>query len=693
MPTAVEPVVDTDGTGDYTSLASASADDFGATSAALTTNDENVVCTCICTGGTVDTGDVNITGRTTDATRNIKIVMGSGYGHTGKYPSGNKYRMYAQLTISDAYTEVVHLAIADDRVASDPIVAVAANNVTISEMVAEYAGSATEGIIVYVGVVTNCVIKSSLFIGSSENAYGVLADNSNDTTVSSCLATLCAVGFVGGSTGTLLIDNNIAWANGTDYFGTTSGDNNAFSNGTDPGSNGIDISGEAVGDLFTNAVSGDFSLALDLGDLADENVLYRTGTNLYAAGVTTDILGNPRTATINFDVGPFQAVIQSREVTVDPDGTGDYSSQSSLIADVGTGTPASLVAYNETLTINAICTGGSADDAGYAFYNVYTTSATNTIHLFVPELYRHGGKASTVTGNVYRLDITPDAALLLGDDHMTVTGMCTITRPNSGYVSSLYIAATNILVEDHLSICYGTAATVETYGVNIVPSSGREVFLRNVVTHSSGIGGNYGLYLSTGTGATVRAHACTFVSPNLQGVYVRAGNDVVLKNCFIHGSTTYGDVGGANPHTDSTNNAFFHGTAPATGSNWKDYTGYGMASVDTKPGGNLGLLFTDPENGDYSLIISEKIGADLSSDSDLAVVVDIVGTSRAATPNIGAFEQAEALPASPPDDPTEVSRLGTGVRPAKGKGPFKLRDDYVGWAIGQMFDPDRGAGA
>src|SRR6056297_3955847 len=94
----VECIVDTDGTGDYSSLNAAEADNFGATSADLVTNDEWVECDCQCTSGSVDTTAVTIDGFTTAEGNDVKIWCDpdGDYRHEGVWDD-TKYRIIKSL--------------------------------------------------------------------------------------------------------------------------------------------------------------------------------------------------------------------------------------------------------------------------------------------------------------------------------------------------------------------------------------------------------------------------------------------------------------------------------------------------------------------------------------------------------------------------------------------------------------------
>jgi len=88
MATLLSQTVDPGGTGDYTSLFNWEAQnlDLGALN-------KYCICTCICTNGAADTTTCQISGWSVDATRFIKVTVGAGYRHAGKYATGNIYRI------------------------------------------------------------------------------------------------------------------------------------------------------------------------------------------------------------------------------------------------------------------------------------------------------------------------------------------------------------------------------------------------------------------------------------------------------------------------------------------------------------------------------------------------------------------------------------------------------------------------
>lgn len=100
MATTVTKIIDPDnGSGtDYTSLAAWEAGQQGDLTGV---RDEIAVAKCRCTGGTADTTAVTIDGWTTSSTQYIKIWTdpSESYRHSGKWETGNKYRMYADAVL------------------------------------------------------------------------------------------------------------------------------------------------------------------------------------------------------------------------------------------------------------------------------------------------------------------------------------------------------------------------------------------------------------------------------------------------------------------------------------------------------------------------------------------------------------------------------------------------------------------
>ena len=118
MATTVTKVIDPDmGTGyDYDSLYDWEAAQQGDLTGA---RDEIAVAKCRCTGGTADTTEVSIDGWTISTTQFVKIWTDTAesYRHSGKWETGNKYRLIPNvdeafaLDINESYTQIIGLMV------------------------------------------------------------------------------------------------------------------------------------------------------------------------------------------------------------------------------------------------------------------------------------------------------------------------------------------------------------------------------------------------------------------------------------------------------------------------------------------------------------------------------------------------------------------------------------------------------
>jgi hypothetical protein len=109
MATTVTKIIDPDnGSGtDYTSLSAWEAAQQGDLTGV---RDEIAVAKCRCTGGTADTTPhTYIDGWTTDSTRYIKIWTdpSESYRHSGKWETGNKYRLEVGTSLADRYYAIL----------------------------------------------------------------------------------------------------------------------------------------------------------------------------------------------------------------------------------------------------------------------------------------------------------------------------------------------------------------------------------------------------------------------------------------------------------------------------------------------------------------------------------------------------------------------------------------------------------
>lgn len=312
MANLVSCTVDPGGTGDYTSLANAESDYFGAGTANLVTADKYIVCTCICTNGAAD-GGCTIDGLTTDATRNLTIAVDSTYRHSGTFPSGNKFRIVKTtngypLQIADHYVSVVGLAIS-----------------------AEYNGGGQSGIYLnYVGgvVIAYCVIRRLNIAGSSNYGVQMLSDSTikifncviygflrgyYDGSSSQAYSEVYNNTFVGCTYGMYVpesanyrpkLKNNIFYNCGTAARGNYAAGSGY--NATDNESMYYTVSGGATSDRvsqtfsFVDAGANNYALTSSDSGAKDYGVSDPSGSGLFS----DDIVGNSRTAP--WDIGAFE---------------------------------------------------------------------------------------------------------------------------------------------------------------------------------------------------------------------------------------------------------------------------------------------------------------------------------------------------------------------------------------------------
>jgi hypothetical protein len=307
-------VVDTGGTGDYTSLNAAIA----AEQAVLTTTDEQITFKCQSTNGNEDTAQVVVDGYTTDATRYIKIWTdpSESYRHTGKW-GDTKYRINYSLTASgqyafqvkENYTQVIGLQITMTKgvyYGHGVSLLYPANSILFDSNIVK-----GNGYNYYNGIVGadygKSIISNNIsygWLGSGTNGYGFTpgADNSskynyfyNNTSFAN------GRGFMAGANRYSVLINNIAMSNATDYTAYTFGaasDYNASSDTSAPGTTTAK-SKTSYSDYFVDYTNKDFHLK------GNTSSLLSLGGNSLSGIFTNDIDGDTRSA---WDVGADEYV-------------------------------------------------------------------------------------------------------------------------------------------------------------------------------------------------------------------------------------------------------------------------------------------------------------------------------------------------------------------------------------------------
>jgi hypothetical protein len=315
MPNVVTCVVDPGGTGGYTSLFSAEAAFFGATSGDLVSNDENVVVRCICTNSADDTRGFTIQGFTTDATRNIVISAGDGFRHSGVFPSGeNIYRLNVStihcVDVSDDYVELRGLAIKQSQAVDNRHVVISRNEgCVVSDCYLEVEGNGNTGAVAFYTIGTgSSVFKSNIVISDTglDGTY-LLADGSSTEIYNNTFYGWTYA--VASITATAICINNLTFNNTDDYTGSfhPSSDYNATDgSGCGEGSNNVDLSTVSAASIFVDATAKDLHL-LDTGS----NPCVLAGANLYASGVTIDVNGTVQPTSGSYSIGADWGIINA----------------------------------------------------------------------------------------------------------------------------------------------------------------------------------------------------------------------------------------------------------------------------------------------------------------------------------------------------------------------------------------------
>ena len=315
---SISTVVDTGGTGDYTSMGSANADYFGATGYDYVTNQDIVDITLKCTDGNADTSTLDTAGYTTDPTYTVTaITVDPDYRHAGKYPSsGNIYRREPSVQNGTLIRTLTNTVITGLAIKPNRPSLLGYGLLNLSQ------GTVLEGIVVDMtdtGSGSDGIANSSAGSCTARNcfvchlpsgvAYGFTQWSSDTYNVHNCLVSDSAGGgYYEGGTGDMSLKNCVAWDCTLPFFGTFTdteynGDNTVGS-GPGGGTNFIDLTGYTAAEVFTDASNDDYSL------VDTSSPLFDAGTNLYSSGVTVDILGDARQNNDDFDIGPHKLDIE-----------------------------------------------------------------------------------------------------------------------------------------------------------------------------------------------------------------------------------------------------------------------------------------------------------------------------------------------------------------------------------------------
>ncbi len=314
MATERSSIIDPDnGAGtDYTSM-DAFEDAFGgvANSGDCVGQDEWAHGILRCTGGSVDSQVTVFAGWTaTDADHYVLVetVLSEGYRWQGSYPSsGNYYRMDTlgssapSVTVTMGYVRLVGIANRCTAAANQGAFEVETNatDARITDCVAWLAGTAADRYGFYIHnisagtsvLIQNCLAYS--FNGTGGVGFRVLANGTHTTYLQHCSAINCTIGFHASVTPSIAqCMNCMTFDTTTAYDGARFGGcvNNGYDNGSDPGTDGLNLSNVAGTALFEDYNNEDYRIKAD-------SPVSEKGTNLLSYSpyaCTTDYEGEAR---------------------------------------------------------------------------------------------------------------------------------------------------------------------------------------------------------------------------------------------------------------------------------------------------------------------------------------------------------------------------------------------------------------
>ncbi len=378
---------------------------------------------------------------------------------------------------------------------------------------------------------------------------------------------------------------------------------------------------------ITNGVAT-FDVA-QTGNIGVGDVMVVGGVSYYISSKTSTTIWNVVTVT-----GGIPADISSTAVTSIKR---VYTALQSAVAGAPTllGT-SDLVTGNYQL--NFPCYYDSTADTTAVTVGGYTTGVANYIKIYTPNntvteanvSQRHGGKWDE---GKYRLEtiVNYGASITIAEEYFRVDGV-QVKFSNNATNSSQGIshAFNNTNSANYISNCIITTGTI-IGGTRIVgigygsSSSSRNVYIyNNVIYNISGGTNNNGIYYTNDSAYTKNIYAYNNTVYGCEiGFYRSLYSIFVAKNNIAYDNTT--DYAGVFD-TSSTNNLSKDGTAPGL-----------------NPKINQVVNFVDAASKDFHLSPSDTSARDagtnsIFTDSNLNFQTDIDGTTRGATPDIGADE-------------------------------------------------------
>ncbi|GEM_PF-1276901 len=449
-----------------------------------------------------------------------------------------------------------------------------------------------------------------------------------------------------------------------DFYDCT-GDHNASSDGSAPGSNSI-TNLDLYDFDFKSVTSGaeDFHLGID-------SQLIDTGDDL-SLNFTTDIDGHLRT---EWDIGADEASIDFNPTVMQSGG--DYSTLTLWETGVQT-----------DLTLNTTRVFSHGGKAGIIVDGDLVTGATSgstatAVHASAEEVLLENISGTFVSGEQVQVDasnyVTVSNAGNPANAVAKIDGAWTAAETSPLYINGWTTGPQNIIriyttdsarhkgqkgtgyqlvVDGTYALVYyndyvwidGLELAGNSYSVTTEESFTKEFKFSNNLVYGGGwtVGGA----VKTGT---YKVWNNVFHSDNDFGIYGLSDSNPAYfyNNTFYHsmaaGNNQHTAIYGRENVVAKNNNAYGYGGI----SSYKDFTGSfhadstnNISSDDSAPGSNptinVNVVFADAGNKDFHLsssdTVSKNAGMSLVSDNALAFSTDIDGTSRGGTWDIGADE-------------------------------------------------------
>ena len=308
----------------YVSLSEAEA----AEQADLTATGLNDTMEFICdrtNGGGTDSTAVTIDGWTTDSTHYLTIKTNTSNMHAGQFDSAKYYLQRSvggsAIGIAESFLRVEGMQVSVDTTSGTALGIVEAGVPWSGVRVTNCIVRATVAAVVTAigsqnnsnGAVTNIIANNLVYGFTGSGAYGIYCRHNNgsvktlyyNNTVYNCATGIRCRDVGGSGTTSIYARNNLVIGCTTAYLESSPlavATYNAYDTGSDPGTNGIDLSASADSAIFVDATTSNFHLvagstAADVGQDLSADADY---------AFSTDIDGQTRSGT--WDVGADEIV-------------------------------------------------------------------------------------------------------------------------------------------------------------------------------------------------------------------------------------------------------------------------------------------------------------------------------------------------------------------------------------------------